>query len=391
MNDTFYGYVRPDGQVGVRNHVLILSGTLYANALCERVAACTLNTVPIVHPLGRCQIAPDLALTRRTLVGHGCNPNAAAVVVVDHFREEGCTAEDIAHEIAGRTGKPVEVVNIRRDGGIIDSTARAMRLVVELNRRIGQQRREPVPLSRLVLGINCGTSDVTSGLCHNRATGWCTDRVVEQGGRVIAAETTEMMGGEEVIAGRCRSPEIAERVLGFVRRMEQRILDCGVDLRGSQPTGDNIVGGLTTIEEKSLGAIQKWGRKAPIVGAVEYAEPIGDEPGLWIMDTPGHGGESITGIAAGGAVVMIFSTGGGHAINHPLMPTIRVTGNRASAEAMRDTTEVDISDFFDGRGLEEGGRRLFDELLATCSGRPTKAEVLRESNAFAIHRIGPSV
>lgn len=389
MTDHFFGYPRPDGQVGIRNHVLLLSGTLYANSTCERVAHTVQNTIPIVHPLGRCQIAPDLAQTFRTLVGHGRHPNAGAVIVIDHFKEQGCTADEIAHEIAA-AGKPVEVVNIRRDGGAISATAKATRLAVDLNRQINTQKRERSPLSKLVFGVNCGTSDVTSGLASNRCVGWVADRVIEAGGRVIAAETTEMFGGEELIKARAKTPEIADKILAFIAAMEKSILACGVDLRGSQPTGDNIEGGLSTIEEKALGAMKKWGTK-PIVGAVGYAEPIGEESGLWVMDSPGHGGESITGIAAAGAQVMSFSTGGGHTINHPLMITMRLTGNRQSWAAMEETMEVDVSDMFQGTPLEVAGRRLLDEILAICNGRMTKAEALREWNGFAINRCGPSV
>lgn len=389
MDHRFNGYVREDGQVGIRNHVLLLSATLYANSTCERVAHTVQNTIPIVHPLGRCQIAPDLEQTFRTLVGHGMNPNAGAVIVVDHFKEAGCEAEAIADEVA-KTGKPVEVVNIRKSGGAIQATMELTRLAVSMNRRITGQRREEVGLDALVYGINCGTSDVTSGLAQNRVVGWVTDRVVEAGGRVIGAETTEMMGGEDQIRARSETPEIAERILGYVDGREEEILATGVDLRGSQPTGDNMAGGLSTIEEKSLGAMMKWG-SAPIVGALDYAERVGQASGLWLMDTPGHGGESITGIAAGGAQVMSFATGGGHTINHPLMITMRLTGNRESWQQMEDTTELDVTDVFHGTSLEEAGERCLEEVLAICDGRMTKAEALREWNAFAITRNGPSV
>lgn len=388
--DAFWGYVRPDGQVGIRNYLLMLSATLYANGLCERAAQMLHNTIAVTHPLGRCQIATDLALTRRTLEGHGKNPNAGAVVVVDHFKEEGCTADEIAHEIA-KTGKPVEVVNIRRSGGLLHALEEALRAGINFLRKITPQRRERVSVSKLVMGINCGTSDVTSGIAHNRATGYVTDKIVELGGRVIMAETTEMMGAEDILAGRCINESVAQKLYGIVQRMEKRILACGVDLRGSQPTGDNIIGGLTTIEEKSLGAIQKAGQRAPIIDVIEYAEQIGTQPGIYVMDTPGHGGESITGIAAGGAPVLIFSTGGGHTINHPLMITIRVSGNPESVRLMADTTDVDVSDMLTGTSVEEAGERLYAEVLAVASGKFTTAEAIKEYNAFAIHRLGPSV
>jgi len=389
VRDYFFGYPRSDGQVGIRNHVLMLSGTLYANPTCERVAHMVQNTIPIVHPLGRCQIAPDLAQTFRTLIGHGLNPNAGAVIVIDHFKEQGCTADEIANEVA-KSGKPVEVVNIRREGGALNALGKALELAIDFNRRINTQQRERTPLNKLVYGFNCGTSDVTSGLAHNRCVGWVCDRVIEAGGRALGAETTEMMGGEGLIKARAKSPEIAEKLLGYIQAMEKRILDCGVDVRGSQPTGDNIAGGLSTIEEKSLGAMQKWGTK-PIVGVVGFADPIGEESGLWLMDTPGHGGESITSIAAAGSQVMSFATGGGHTINHPLMITMRITGNRESWEKMKDTMEVDVSDMFDGTSLDVAGERLFDEVLDICDGKMTKAEAFREWNGFAINRCGPSV
>ncbi len=389
MRDFFYGYPREDGQVGIRNYVLMLSGTLYANPTCERVANMVQNAIPIVHPLGRCQIAPDLARTYKTLVGHGLNPNAGAVIVVDHFKEQGCTADDIAHEVA-KSGKPVEVVNIRRDGGAVHALLKATNLAVEFNRQITGQQRQRVPVSKLIYGFNCGTSDVTSGLAHNRCVGWVCDRIIEAGVLVMGAETTEMFGGETLIRQKAKTPEIAEKILGFIQAMEKSILACGVDLRGSQPTGDNIAGGLSTIEEKALGAMQKWGTK-PIVGAVGYAEPIGPESGLWIMDTPGHGGESITGIAAAGSQVMSFSTGGGHTINHPLMITMRISGNGESWEQMQETMEVNVSDMFQGTSLDEAGERLYNEVLDECDGKMTKAEALKEFNAFAINRCGPSV
>ena len=311
------------------------------------------------------------------------------MIVVDHFREQGCTADEIAEAVAS-AGKPVEVVNIRREGGALRALERALRLAIAMNRKITGQQRQRVPLSKLIYGFNCGTSDVTSGLAHNRCVGWVCDRVIEAGGRALGAETPEMMGGEGLIKARAKTPEIAEKLLGMIRRVEQGILACGVDVRGSQPTGDNIAGGLSTIEEKSIGAMQKWGTK-PIVGVVEYAEPIGDEPGLWLMDTPGHGGESITSIAAAGSQVMSFSTGGGHTINHPLMITMRLTGNRESWEKMGDTMEVDVSDMFEGTSLDTAGERLMNEVLEICDGKMTKAEAFREFNGFAINRCGPSV
>ena len=389
LRKTWWGYPRENGDVGARNYLLLLSGTLYANPTCERVARTLRHSVALTHPLGRCQIGPDIQRTFETLVGHGQNANAGAVIVIDHHREEGCTADEIAHEIA-KTGKRVEAINIREDGGAIDATAKATRIGMEMLRELTNERRQEVSLSKLLLGLNCGTSDTTSGLSHNKATGWVTDQVVKLGGRALLAETTEMMGGEDVLAAKCVRPVLGKRIWKMVEEMEERILACGVDLRGSQPTGDNMEGGLTTIEEKSLGAIQKAG-SAPIVDVIPWAKRANRRSGLHVMDTPGHGGESITGIAAGGSQVLIFSTGGGHTINHPLMSTIRITGNPLSARLQADTTDVDVTDIFEGAPIEVAGRRVYDEVIDVASGKMTKAEILHEDNAFAINRIGPSV
>ncbi|MDE0331296.1 MAG: UxaA family hydrolase [Nitrospinae bacterium] len=389
LRKTWWGYPRENGDVGARNYLLVLSGTLYANPTCERVARTLRHSVALTHPLGRCQIGPDIQRTFETLVGHGQNANAGAVIVIDHHREEGCTADEIAHEVA-KTGKRVEAINIREDGGAIDATAKATRIGMEMLRELTNERRQEVPVSKLLLGLNCGTSDTTSGLSHNKATGWVTDQVVKQGGRALLAETTEMMGGEGVLADKCVRPALGKRIWRMVEEMEERILACGVDLRGSQPTGDNMEGGLTTIEEKSLGAIQKAG-SAPIVDVIPWAKRASRKSGLHVMDTPGHGGESITGIAAGGSQVLIFSTGGGHTINHPLMSTIRITGNPLSARLQADTTDVDVTDIFEGAPIEVAGQRVYDEVLEVASGKMTKAEILYEDNAFAINRNGPSV
>ena len=389
LRKTWWGFPRENGDIGARNYLLLLSGTLYANPTCERVSRTLRHSVAITHPLGRCQIAPDLKRTFDTLVEHGVNANAGAVLVIDHHREEGCTAEEIAHEIA-KSGKRVEAVNIRLSRGAIEATAKATRIGMEMLREVTREHRQEVPVSKLLLGLNCGTSDTTSGLSHNKATGWVTNQVVRLGGRALLAETTEMMGGEDVLAAKCVRPALGRRIHKMVQEMEARVLACGVDLRGSQPTGDNMEGGLSTIEEKSLGAIQKAG-SAPIVDVIPWARRAGRVNGLHVMDTPGHGGESITGICAGGAQVLIFSTGGGHTINHPLMCTIRITGNPVSARLQRDTNDVDVSDIFEGTTIEKAGLRVYNEVIDVAGGKMTKAEILNENNAFAINRDGPSV
>jgi len=387
----FMGYIRPDGSVGVRNHLLILSGTVYANRLCERVADIIHGAVPITHPLGRCQVRPDLRMTRRFLSGTGANPNIAAVIVIDHFREEGCTAEDIAHDISP-TGKLIATVNIRSEGGLISATEKATRIAADFARQISEYQREAVPVSKLLFGTECGTSDTTSGLASNPASGVASELLIAEGGRTILAECTEWMGCEEWLTSRVASPEIADQIIASVARMEKLALASGEDIRGSQPTGDNIVGGLTTIEEKAMGAVKKVG-DSPIIEYLDIGmPPTKTDPGIYLMYGPGHGAESISSMAAAGCQVLTFCTGGGHTSSHPIMPTIKVTGNRESYRLMKDTVDVDVSGiFYDELTLDEAGKKVFDEVVRVSNGLLTKSEALKDDNSFAIHRVGTSI
>lgn len=390
----FMGYVRPDGTVGVRNHLLILSGTVYANTVVDQVAAMIHGAVPITHPNGRCQVIPDLRMTRRFLSGTGANPNIAAVVIIDHFKEEGCTAEDIAHDIEAMrdANMPIATVNIRGEGGYISALEKAMRYAADFARQISENVRESMPLKHLLLGTECGTSDATSGLASNPANGIASELLIAEGGRTILAECTEWMGCEEWLTSRAVNETVAEQIIAGVQHMEQRALASGEDIRGSQPTGDNMLGGLTTIEEKSMGACKKVG-DSPIIEHLDIAAaPASTDPGVYVMYGPGMGAESISSMAAAGCQVLTFCTGGGHTSNHPIMPTIKVTGNRQSYDLMRDTVDVDVSGiFYDELTLDEAGQIVFEEIVRVSNGRLTKSEVLKDNNSFAIHRIGPSI
>lgn len=387
---SFWGYIRPDGSVGARNHILILSATIYSNSVAERVANSIWGAIPITHHLGRTQTKSDLKMTFDILCGMGKHPNVGGVVVVDHFREELCNVDDIAHEIA-RTGKPVEKVNIRDNGGAINAVADATRKAMYLVRELSRQQRELAPVSNLLFGLNCGTSDTTSGLSSNPALGFCSDRIIREGGRSILAEFPELMGAEEWLASKAVNAEVAQKIWDQIAGFERRILATGEDIRGSQPTGDNIAGGLSTIEEKSLGGAKKSG-SATIQDVIGLGEVPGKTPGLYMMYTPGHGSESITAIAAAGAQALVFSTGGGHTISHPIMPTIRITGNAISYGLMQDTVDLDLSGILAGEiSLEQAGDLIYNEVMEVLSGKLTKCEILKETTGFAIHRVGISI
>ena len=387
----FLGYVRPNGNVGVRNHILILSATVYANSVVERVANSIYGAIPIVHHLGRCQTKSDLKMTFDILCKMGAHPNVGGVVIVDHFREDLCNIDDMAEYITKNAGIPVETVNIRSVGGAINAVADATRKAMNIVRFLSTQKREEADISQLLFGLNCGTSDTSSGLASNPALGFCSDRIIREGGRSILAEFPELMGAEEWLASKAVNKEVADKIWDEIAKYEQRILATGEDIRGSQPTGDNIAGGLSTIEEKSLGGAKKGG-SATIMDVIGYGEIPKKDSGLYMMNTPGHGAESITGIAAAGAQVLVFSTGGGHTIAHPLMPTIKITGNVNSYKAMQDTVDMDLSGILAGKvSLEEAGELIYNEVLEVMSGKLTKCEILKETTGFAIHRVGLSI
>jgi len=387
----WYGYYRENGDIGARNHLLILSATVYANGVVERVANTIEGAIPITHDLGRCQTMSDLKMTFDILCGLAKNPNVGAVIIVDHFREAYCNIDEMAAEIS-KTGKPVFGVNIREAGGAIEATAIATRQAMYFAQELSKMKRKEADMSQFLLGLNCGTSDTTQGLSANPALGFCSDRIVKEGGRSILAEFPELMGSEAWLTAKAISPEIAQKIIDEIGAYEEKILATGEDIRGSQPTGDNIIGGLSTIEEKSLGGAKKSG-SAPIIDVISNGQPIlNKQAGVYLMNTPGHGAESITSIAAGGAQAMVFCAGGGHTIAQPIMPTIKSTGNFNSWNLMKDTVDLDLSGILAGKmSLEEAGDVIYNELVEVLSGKLTKCEILKERSGFGISRNGLSI
>lgn len=383
----FYGYEREDGSIGIRNFVPIIATAPYANDTVKRAAEIVDDAIPITHPLGRCQTKPDVFQTYRTLLGYGTHPNTYGAVVVAHAGEI-VDGDELADDIA-ETGRPSESVNIHREKGVMNGLKATVNAAQEMVQDASTMRRSSHDISNLTYGINCATSDTTSGLCQHKATAGAAWRLIEEGGRAVFAETPEFFGGEDGLAERAVSEEVGQEILDRVEGWDERLQSTGYDVRGAQPTPDNMDGGLTTIEEKALGALVKSG-DGPIQDIVDYGEKIPDGSGMYIMDTPGHGAESVTGIGAGGAHFMIISTGQGHTLSNAIMPTIKITGNPNSAERVPEETDVDVSDALVGDAtIEWATDELWEEVMEVANGKQTLSEVLGESQ-FAIHRIGPS-
>jgi altronate dehydratase large subunit len=369
QTDTFMGFPRPDGTHGVRNHVVILSAMDISNPTARRIAANVPGTVPLCAAYGRGLRGDDLAQHTRTMLGLSNHPNVAAALVVSLERQ---SAQNLADGIAV-SGRPAEWVGLQEIGGSIKAVEAGTRIAAEMVAEASRMTPEPVPWREFVLGVECGGSDTTSGVAANPAVGRVADRIVDLGGTVILAETTELIGGEQFLLQRAASSEVADALRRAIARWEDEAQTRGFQLTNLGP--DNIRGGLSTMEEKSLGAILKGGT-TPLREVVAYGQRP-TERGLVFMDTPGPGTESITGIAAGGAHCILFTTGLGNPLGNPVSPTIKVTGNPHTVEHMGDNLDADVSALMTGNAsLEQVADGLFEVLAQVANGRLTTAEVL---------------
>ena len=385
----FLGYRRSDGRVGVRNHLLVVPTVICASVVAERVAAAVPPLGAALPHLAGCgQLGPDLHITHETLAAYCGHPNVGAVLVIALGCEQ-VVAQHLA-ESARRAGKPAEIVAIQSEGGTLRATARAAEIARRLVAALERDEREPCDLSSLILCVKCGGSDYTSGLAANPALGRVADRLVDLGGTAVLGEIAEIMGAEHLLAARATSPQTGAQLIQIISRVEGEARALGLDIRGTQPSPGNIRGGLTTIEEKSLGATHKGGERTPLSDVVPYSGRI-TRRGLTVMDTPGLDVESVTGMVGGGAQVVVFTTGLGTPTGNPIAPVIKITGNARTAVSMADNLDLDVSGILDDREtLDAAGDRLFAEVIDVCSGKLTAAERLGH-NEFAIHRRNPTI
>jgi len=385
---TFMGYRREDGRVGTRNYVGVLSTVVCANEVARAIAGQVKGAVAFSHQQGCCQTPPDLTRVTQALIGLGSNPNLSAVLLVS-LGCEGTDVDQVVKAIAA-TGKPVRIIGIQDEGGAAKTTAKGVLIAQQMAVDASRIKRVECPASDLILGLKCGSSDTTSGLAANPALGVVVERLVKAGGTAIMGEVTEFIGAEHLLARQCKNEAVGRQMLHLVDRMEQRVKATGVDMRGGQPTPGNIKGGLTTIEEKSLGAIAKAGR-AIVQAVYEY----GERPtvkGLVVMDSPGREPELLTGMAAAGANVIVFTTGRGAPQGFPFVPVIKLTGNEVAWKRMNDHIDMSVHGVMDGEeSLIQAGDRLYEKLLDTASGEETKAEVSGYTQAMDIYVTGPVI
>ncbi len=369
---TFNGYRRENGRVGVRNHVIILPVDDLSNAAAEAVAHNVKGTMALPHPYGRLQFGADLELHFRTLIGTGANPNVAAVVVI--CIEPGW-AKKVADGIA-KTGKPVAYFGIEQHGDH-DTIMRASKAAKEYVQWASELRREERPLKDLWVSTKCGESDTTSGIGANPCVGNAFDKLYAQGVTLVFGETTELTGGEQLVAARCRTQKVREDFMRMFDRYQAVVERHKTsDLMDSQPTKGNIEGGLTTIEEKALGNIQKIGKQCKIDGVLDKAEtPTG--PGLWFMDSSSAAAEMVTLCAASGYVVHFFPTGQGNVIGNPILPVIKLCANVRTVRTMSEHIDVDVTGITRKElNMDQAGDKLLEMMFRTANGRLTAAEAL---------------
>jgi altronate dehydratase large subunit len=381
------GYRRPDGKIGIRNHVLILPTITCAAQTAMRITDLVDGTVSFIHQHGCAQVGIDYEQTLRTYVGMGANPNVYGVIVLG-LGCETLQAMKIAGQIKKKTGKPVELVSIQEYGGTLDSIAQGAKLAARMVQEASAQKRVPFVFSDLIVGTECGGSDACSGLSANPAVGEVSDMIVDRGGTSILAETTELIGAEHLLAKRAVDDQVSKRVYEVIKAMEDRSIAMGVDIRTGNPSPGNIEGGISSLEEKSLGAAKKSGNR-PLQELINYAETPTKKGLVW-MDTPGHDIEQLTGMVAGGAQIVLFTSGRGTPTGSPIAPTIKIATNSLMFERMNDNIDINAGTIIEGKETpKEVGRRILSEVALVCSGKKTKAEILKQHD-FGIWRIGPT-
>ena len=392
MSYTFQGYRRPDGKFGARNLVAVIPTTICANDVAQAICRQIQGTIGYFHHQGCCQLPSDLKRVTEVLIDLGLSANVGAALIVSL----GCEGTDHqrVYETIKASGKPCEIIHIQELGGTSAGIQAGMDAAQRLVMQISGQQRETCDISNLTMAIKCGGSDTTSGMASNCVIGYVADKLVDLGATVVFGETTEFLGGEHILANRAvGGPDgpVAKKIYEIVERMENRAKAIGEDMRGGQPTPGNIAGGLSSIEEKSLGAIVKSGHR-PIQGVLEYTDRITDQKGLGIKDTPGREPEILTGMAATGAQVLMFSTGRGAPQGFCSMPVIKICGNPITYARMSHDMDLNAGRIITGeKTIEQVGEEAFEMLLKVLSGQMTKNEALSYFGSIDIYCLGPVI
>lgn len=382
------GYRRKNGSVGVRNQIAIIPSVFCSAKVAERIAYQVPGTVYFRHPVGCSQVGEDLEVTAKTLIAIGKNPNFAGVVVVGLGCERFAPYE-LADGIAP-TNKMLETVVIQSEGDSLAAIHKGTKIAREMQQIASSQVREEVPVSELMIGLNCGGSDMTSGLIANPSLGIASDKLVYQGGSSILSEITELIGTEEILARRALNEQVAKEIRETIYLTEEKLRrqtqnSSNKDRTHLISTG-NYAGGLSSVVEKSLGSMKKSG-KAPFSGVIQYGHQP-DKKGLFLLDSPGHDGEVSTGQVAAGAQIILFPTGRGTPTGFPGVPVIKLTGNPKTYLKMKENIDINAGQVLTGeKTFEQMGHDIYQEILAVASGKQVKAEILGHDEQFCVTRL----
>lgn len=379
----FWGYKRQEGRAGIRNHVLILPTCACGSESARIVASEVRGAVNIIFNTGCSDVAANTAMSQKVLMGFACNPNVYGVVII------GLGCETVGHaqlreKIRGMTGKPVVSFGIQEEGGTLKTIEKAVRAARDMAAAAAMQQKERCDMSNLLLGIECGGSDATSGIASNPAVGELSDLLVDLGASTIMSESIEWIGAEHVVARRAATPELHNKIIEICRDYEEHLKAAGQDCRAGQPTPGNKAGGLSTLDEKSLGCIRKGGTR-PIVEVLAQAERP-TKHGAIVMDTAGYDISSVTSMVAGGCNAVIFTTGRGTPTGNAIVPVLKVTANARTYRMMDDNMDVDLSGIIKGTTTyRESGRELLEIIGDVCNGKMTKAEIYGFSDVAIDH------
>jgi len=383
----FNGYLRKDGKVGVRNHLLIMPVSHYANHVTKKISKGVHGSVYFTHQHGTNQQSKDLTQTRKVMEGFAAHPNVYGVIIVG-YGNDLIDGEKLM-TYAKKNYKEAYYINIKDLGGVNNSILKGKEIGSVFLENSLKVPTEECDIDKLILGTECGGSDALSGIAANPAVGKCSDILIKHGGTSLLSETMELVGAEHLLAERAIDENTKNKLLSVVNNTEKGAMEMGVDIRGTQPARGNIEGGISTIEEKSLGCIKKGGTTS-LVDVIDYADQP-SKKGLVLMDTPGHDIEQLTGMAAGGAQVCLFTTGRGTPAGSPICPVIKISSNTPMYNRMKLNIDLNAGEIVSGEETVDSiGEQLFELVLSVCNGAETKSEILKH-NEFGIFTIERTV
>jgi len=386
----FMGYKRSDGKVGVRNYIGIIPSVFCANRVAELIAKEVDGAIFLKHPVGCSQVGEDLEITCRTLIAMGNHPNIAAVLVVGLGCERFTPDEFV--EGVKKSGKHVEKVVIQDEGNTSKAIEKGIMIAKAMAEEVKNIEKVECDVSDLIVGVKCGGTDATSGLAANPAVGMMADTVVNNGGSIIFSEVTELLGTEHILSKRAINEEIGKKVTDTILNMEDKLRRIGTNpkfaKRGALISTGNFDGGVSSVVEKALGGIYKSGH-GKITNVLEYATcPVENEKGVFLMDSPGHDGEVVTGMVGGGAQIIAFTSGRGTPTGFPFIPVIKITGNDKTFIKMEENIDINAGDIIEkGVSLEKKGNEIFEKVIKVADGEMTKAELFKGDELFCVTRV----